>query len=88
MKMDTKAVAAVIVLVVAPLGAALVVNPWSAAPAAPAVAPADAPGGNVLEQNDKSTATVPAVKAGEVNKVAGEWNPTGGGLGGSGSKIK
>lgn len=82
------AFAAGVVLLAAPLSAAVAVNPWSGAPSAVAeVAPADAFGLNVVEPADKAgtpAAPVAMSKTG-AERAVGEWNPTGGGKGGGGS---
>jgi hypothetical protein len=82
------AFAAAVVLLTAALGAAAV-NPWPGTPsAATGVAPADAPGLNVLQPADKDTVPAAAVKTpqpGDTERAVGEWNPTGGGGGGGGS---
>ncbi|AWM39614.1 hypothetical protein C1280_23190 [Gemmata obscuriglobus] len=78
---------AVLVLLVAPLGAVVALNPWAGAAAAPAVAPADAIGLNVIEPVDKvGTPVAPvAMSKGDTERAVGEWNPTGGGRGKGGS---
>ncbi|MDY3552156.1 hypothetical protein R5W24_001236 [Gemmata sp. JC717] len=78
---------AVLVLLVAPLGAAVALNPWTGASAAPAVAPADAFGLNVTEPADKANAPVApvAMSKADAERAVSEWNPTGGGKGGGGS---
>jgi hypothetical protein len=85
----TAAVAAGVVLLVAPLSAAVVVNPWQNTPTvATEVAPADDAGLNVLYPRDKASVPTPPVQAPEAantERAVGEWNPTGGGGGGGGS---
>jgi hypothetical protein len=83
------AIVAGIVLLAAPLSAAVIVKPWQLAPTvATQVAPADDAGLNVLNQRDKASTPTAPVQAKEVastERVVGEWNPTGGGGGGGGS---
>lgn len=85
------AFAAGVVLLAAPLSAAVVVNPWSGAPSvATEVAPADASGLNVVEPADKAGAPAAPVAMNKMGteRAVGEWNPTGGGKGGGGSPKK
>jgi hypothetical protein len=83
------AFAAGVVLLVAPLSAAVVSNPWPGTPTgATQVAPADDSGLNVLYPRDKASVATPPVQAPEAantERAVGEWNPTGGGGGGGGS---
>lgn len=75
------AFAVAVVLLAAPLGAAVAVNPWQGTPSATDVAPSDAPGLNVLERAEVA-ATAPLTKGGAVEREVGEWIPTGDGKGG------
>jgi hypothetical protein len=81
------AFAAGVVLLVAPLSAA-VVNPWAAPAVSTQVATVDNAGVNVLEPAEKGAAPAVAVKipgAQNAERAVGEWNPTGGGGSGGGS---